>query len=110
MVKEGVERVTSEYVRSVIDWLEVYKGIPATSGGGFYASAWWKLPFGEVDFGFGKPRHVGPVVSGNDEFVLFLSDYDYDYDKSCCEGKGINVWMGLEKEKMDNFLSCVFDI
>ncbi|KAL7123832.1 hypothetical protein ABFS83_14G009200 [Erythranthe nasuta] len=112
MVKEGVERVTSEYVRSVIDWLEVYKGIPATSGGGFYASAWWKLPFGEVDFGFGKPRHVGPVVSGNDEFVLFLSgyDYDYDYDKSRCEGKGINVWMGLEKEKMDKFLSCVFDI
>ncbi|KAI3459279.1 hypothetical protein Pfo_015942 [Paulownia fortunei] len=105
MVKKGRERVTSEYIRSVIDWLEVYKGIPATCDGAFYVSAWWKLPFGEVDFGFGRPKHAGPIVSGNDEFVLLLSDGN-------CEGKGlgINVWMGLEKEKMERFLSCVFEI
>lgn len=100
MVRRGRERVTAEYIRSVIDWLEVYKGIPATGGGGFYVSAWWKLPFMEVDLGFGRPKHAGPVVSGNDEFVLLLGNGD----------GGINVWLGLEKEKMEKFSSCVFDI
>lgn len=57
MVKEAVDRVTDDYVKSAIDWLEVYKGIPATCNGNFYISAWRKLPFGELDFGFGKPIH-----------------------------------------------------
>ncbi|KAK3038976.1 hypothetical protein RJ639_027461 [Escallonia herrerae] len=100
-VKEGRERVTEDYVRSVIDWLEVYKGIPATCKGNFYVSAWWKLPFGELDFGFGKPVHGGPIVSGNDEFVLLLSDGI---------GGGINVWIGLEKDKMKKFMGYVFDM
>ncbi|XP_073309324.1 acyltransferase GLAUCE-like [Primulina huaijiensis] len=100
-VKKGRERVTDKYIRSAIDWLEVHKGIPATCDGSFYVSAWWKLPFKELDFGFGKPRHGGPIVSGNDEFVLLLSDEN---------GIGINVWMGLEKEKMERFKSCVFEI
>ncbi|KAA8548494.1 hypothetical protein F0562_000239 [Nyssa sinensis] len=105
-VKEARERVTDEYVRSVIDWLEVYKGIPATYNGNFYVSAWWKLPFQELDFGFGNPVHGGPVVSGNDEFVLLLSD-------GICVGNGgsgINVWMGLEKEKMKSFMAHVYEI
>ncbi|XP_059630168.1 acyltransferase GLAUCE-like [Cornus florida] len=101
-VKEATERVTDEYVRSVIDWLEVYKGIPATCNGTFYVSAWWKLHFRDLDFGFGKPVHCGPVVSGNDEFVLLLSD-------GTDEG-GINMWMGLEKEKMKKFMAHVFEI
>lgn len=28
MVKEAIEKVTDEYARSVINWLEVYKGVP----------------------------------------------------------------------------------
>ncbi|PIN08152.1 Omega-hydroxypalmitate O-feruloyl transferase [Handroanthus impetiginosus] len=101
MVKQGRERITSEYIRSVIDWLEVYKGIPATCDGAFYVSAWWKLPFGEIDLGFGKPKHAGPIVSGNDEFVLLLGSRN---------GEGINVWMGLEKGVMEKFLDCVCEI
>ncbi|KAK9288240.1 hypothetical protein L1049_016689 [Liquidambar formosana] len=98
MVKEARNRVTDEYVRSVIDWLEVYRGIPATCNGNFYVSAWWKLPFCELDFGFGKAVHGGPVVSGNDEFVLLLSG-----------GRGVNVWMALEQEKMKRFMVHVFE-
>ncbi|XP_011071659.1 omega-hydroxypalmitate O-feruloyl transferase-like [Sesamum indicum] len=107
MVREGRERVTSEYIRSVIDWLEVYKGTPATCGCAFYVSAWWKLGFGEVDLGFGRAKHAGPIVSGNDEFVLLLDGGDCDEGG---KGLGINVWIGLEKDKMERFLKCVFEM
>ncbi|ONK77370.1 uncharacterized protein A4U43_C02F5820 [Asparagus officinalis] len=99
-VREGIERVTDEYVRSVIDWLEVHKGVPSTANGSFYVSAWWKLPFHELDFGYGKPSYGGPVVSGMDEFVLLLSD-----GKDMGKGGGINTWVVLERSKMANF-SC----
>ncbi|XP_052188938.1 acyltransferase GLAUCE-like [Diospyros lotus] len=103
-VKEARDRVTDEYVRSVVDWLEVYKGIPATCNGNFYVSAWWKLGFGELDFGFGKAVHGGPVVSGNDEFVLLLGDGGGE------NGGGVNVWLGLEREKMKKFMVYVYEM
>lgn len=105
MVKEAIDRVTDEYLRSVIDWLEVHKGVPATLNGNFYVSAWWKLPFYELDFGYGKPIHCGPVVSGTDEFVLLLAD-----GNNRGNGEGINVWIGLEKERMQKFMAHVYDI
>ncbi|XVE82127.1 hypothetical protein DITRI_Ditri15bG0121900 [Diplodiscus trichospermus] len=104
-VKEARERITDEYVRSVIDWLEVHRGIPATCNGNFYVSAWWKLRFNELDFGFGKPTHGGPIASGNDEFVLLLS-----HGKCGDSGGGINVWMGLEPEKMKRLMVHIFEI
>ncbi|XP_058101606.1 uncharacterized protein LOC131245871 [Magnolia sinica] len=73
-VKEAIEMVTDEYVKSVVDWLEVYRGVPSTLDENFYVSAWWKLPFHELDFGYGRPTYGGLVVSGMDEFVLLLSD------------------------------------
>lgn len=99
-VKEGRDRVTDEYVRSVIDWLEVHRGVPATCDGNFYVSAWGKLGFGGLDFGLGKAVYGGPVVSGNDEFVLLLSD----------GSGGLNVWLGLDKEKMERFMVHVLEI
>ncbi|XP_077217697.1 acyltransferase GLAUCE-like [Tasmannia lanceolata] len=105
VVKEAIDKVTEEYLRSVIDWLEVYKGVPSTTNGNFYVSAWWKLPFHELDFGYGKPIYGGPIVSGMDEFVLLLSD-----GKSMGNGGGVNVWIVLEKEKMDRFTMHVFEI
>lgn len=102
-VKEGRDRVTEDYVKSVIDWLEVYKGVPSTCNGkNFYVSAWWKLNFGDLDFGYGKTVFGGPVVSGNDEFVVLLNNRKI--------GGGINVLIGLEKDKMKRFMDCVFEI
>ncbi|KAH7678739.1 Transferase protein, partial [Dioscorea alata] len=102
-VKAAIERVNDEYVRSVIDWLEVHRGgVPSTMNGNFYVSAWWKLPFHELDYGHGKLVHGGPVVSGMDEFVLLLSNGNGK------EG-GVNVWMSLEKMKMEKFLCFVYD-
>lgn len=107
-VKEGIERVsTEEYVRSAIDWLEVYRGIPATcNGNSFYVSAWWKLAFRELDFGFGKPIHGGPVANGNDEFVLLLSPANGSRGST----SSVNAWISMEEEKMKKFLHHVFAI
>ncbi|KAK8921971.1 Omega-hydroxypalmitate O-feruloyl transferase [Platanthera zijinensis] len=108
LVRGAIERVDNEYVRSVIDWLEVHKGVPSVLDGNFFVSAWWKLPFHELDFGYGKPVYGGPVlIGGKEEFVLLLSD---------CSGVGkdreggINVWIALEQEKMLKFHSFVFQI
>ncbi|XP_074286152.1 acyltransferase GLAUCE-like [Silene latifolia] len=106
LIKEAKERITEDYIRSVIDWLEIYKGIPATTNGNFYVSAWCKLPFGDLDFGYGRPIHMGPVLSGSDEFVLLLSEGNANQNRNV----GINIWMGLEKEKMKKFITYVFDI
>ncbi|KAH0460083.1 hypothetical protein IEQ34_010746 [Dendrobium chrysotoxum] len=107
LVREAIDRVNDEYVRSVIDWLEVFKGVPCALNGNFFVSAWWKLPFHELDFGYGKPIYGGPVVSGMEEFVLLLSDGSgMEKEKEC----GINVWISLHPEKMEKFQSYVFDI
>ncbi|URE38921.1 Omega-hydroxypalmitate O-feruloyl [Musa troglodytarum] len=99
-VREAIERVTDEYIRSAVDWLEVNKGMPAIGHGNFIVSAWWKLPFHELDFGWGKPIYGGPVVSMMHECVLLLSD-----------GKGgINIWLALEEEKMKGFVSYVYEL
>lgn len=81
-VRGAIQRVTDEYVRSAVDWLEVHKGVPSVAAGrSFYVSAWWKLAFHELDFGRGKALYGGPVVSGMHEFVLLLSDGSRDVGK-----------------------------
>ncbi|KAK1280393.1 hypothetical protein QJS04_geneDACA004785 [Acorus gramineus] len=115
-VRSAIERVTDDYVRSVIDWLEVHKGVPSTMNGNFFVSAWYKLPFHELDFGSGRPVFGGPVVSGLHEFVLLLSEGSNR--KSCKNGEGdglkkgggINVWMVLEQHKMEKFMKYVFEM
>ncbi|KAL5983842.1 hypothetical protein ACLOJK_017938 [Asimina triloba] len=104
-VKESIENLSDEYVRSVVDWLEVHRGVPCTSNGNFYVSAWWKLPFHELDFGYGRPIYGGPVVKADtDEFVLLLSD-----GARGGKGEGVNVWISLDQEKMKKFMLHVFD-
>ncbi|PKA57183.1 Omega-hydroxypalmitate O-feruloyl transferase [Apostasia shenzhenica] len=102
LVKEAIERVSDEYVRSVIDWLEVNKGVPCAMNGNFFVSAWWKLPFNEIDFGWGRPVWGGPVAGGMEEFVLLLSD-----GNGMGKESGINVWIALEPEKMLKFESLI---
>ncbi|KAH9328451.1 hypothetical protein KI387_000559 [Taxus chinensis] len=100
-IQNAVARMTDDYVRSAIDWLEVNKGIPAAINGNFFLSAWWKLPFYELDFGWGRPVYAGPIVSGMAEFVLLLSN----------GSKGaVNVWLILEPHQMEKFEGHIMDI
>lgn len=93
-VQSAIARVDDQYVRSSLDWWEVHRGIPALPGGVFI-SAWWKLPFYEVDFGWGKPIFAGPIVSSMTEFVLMLP--------TGRPGGGLNVVIALKPHEMEKF-------
>lgn len=104
-VREAVGRVTDRYVRSAVDWLEVHRGVPATGGAaGFFVSAWWKLPFHELDFGHGRPVYGGPVASPMEEFVLLL------HGGAATHGGGVNIWVMLEREKMEKLAAYMAEI
>lgn len=95
-VREGIERVTSDYIKSAIDWLEIHKGIPSVGvQGNFYLSAWWKLPFHKVDFGWGEPIYAGPIMSGVVDMVLLISN--------CAKDEGLNLLLALQPHEMAKF-------
>ncbi|EFJ06528.1 BAHD family acyltransferase, clade V [Selaginella moellendorffii] len=93
-VQEAIASVTDEYVRSSIDHGELYRGVPALHGG-IFISPWWKIPFQELDFGWGRPLYAGPVVNDRVEFVLLLHNGKQD--------GGLNAYLALEPAEMDKF-------
>lgn len=62
LIQQAKERVTDGYVRSVIDLLEEKRRMPDLSAS-LVISQWAKMGLEELDFGEGRPMHVGPVVS-----------------------------------------------
>ncbi|KAG6421470.1 hypothetical protein SASPL_118023 [Salvia splendens] len=65
-IREAVARMDDEYLRIAIDYLGVEGGLhPNARGTGLYKSpnlgitSWARLPFYEVDFGWGRPFYVG---------------------------------------------------
>ena len=97
-VQEGIDRITADYVSSSIDWLEVHKGIPSAGvNGNFYLSAWWKLPFHKLDFGWGNPIYAGPVMGSTVDIVLIVSNCNED------DEGGVNLLIALEPHEMTKF-------
>ncbi|KAK3021628.1 hypothetical protein RJ639_046352 [Escallonia herrerae] len=60
-VREGVERLNDEYIRSSIDWLEVNKGVPCREES-FSLVSWWRLGYEEDEFAWGKIKYSTPIV------------------------------------------------
>lgn len=83
-----------------MDFSETYKSIPALPGG-IFLSAWWKIPFFHVDFGFGKPIYAGPIVNAMVEFPLLLSNGKQD--------GGLNLYIALPNDQLDKFEQIVYD-
>jgi omega-hydroxypalmitate O-feruloyl transferase len=74
-IQEAVARVDERYVRSALDWLQLHGGVPAIgSAKDVLVSAWWKLPFYEHDFGWGKPVHSGPPSGSTPHYALVVSN------------------------------------
>ncbi|CAO2817029.1 unnamed protein product [Amaranthus hypochondriacus] len=69
LVKKAKERVDDKYVREVIELVSENRTSP-DSVGVLILSQWSRLGLERVDFGLGKPAHVGPVCS--DKYCLLL--------------------------------------
>eukprot|EP01018_Ginkgo_biloba_P029220 Gb_32275 [translate_table: standard] len=93
-VQEGVRRMTDSYLRSCIDWGEVYKGIPRTDQGGMFISSWWRLGFEEIKYPWGKPLYSGPVIHARVDIVLLLPNK---------EKNGVNIFLALQPHHMSKF-------
>ncbi|GLJ26734.1 hypothetical protein SUGI_0520890 [Cryptomeria japonica] len=97
-VQEGIARVTDEYIRSAIDWLEVYKGVFCVDRS-IVVSPWKKLAFEEVEYPWGKPLYSGPIINSWIDFLLLLPNGKDD---------GLNVFIALEEQQMNKFRSCLY--
>ncbi|KAL3686226.1 hypothetical protein R1sor_004248 [Riccia sorocarpa] len=99
-IQEAISQVTDAYVRSSIDWGQVHKGFPDLAGG-FFLSAWFKMPFYDIDYGWGKPCYAGPIVTPLVEFVLLLSNGTQD--------GGCNLVIALEPQHMEKFEKLIVE-
>ncbi|KAJ4784103.1 HXXXD-type acyl-transferase family protein [Rhynchospora pubera] len=62
LIQLAKQSLHDSYVRSVIDLLEEKRSIPDMSAS-LVISAWSRLGLEELDFGSGKPLHMGPLTS-----------------------------------------------
>ncbi|KAK4272280.1 hypothetical protein QN277_020862 [Acacia crassicarpa] len=97
VVSEGAERMTDEYVRSAIDWGELYNGSP---NGEVLVSSWWRLGFAGVEYPWGKPRYCCPVVYHRKDIILYFPPDDDEV----VGGGGVNVLVALPPMEMQKFL------
>ncbi|KAL3623810.1 hypothetical protein CASFOL_032626 [Castilleja foliolosa] len=90
MVQEGVDRMTGEYARSGIDWMEINKGMPL---GDSIVSSWLRLGFDQVVFPWGKPVCCVPVVNQLERLCWVFAD----------GVDGVNVLVQRPVEEMERF-------
>lgn len=69
LVQEAKKLLSSDYVKSMVDFLE-QKRIKPDLSASLVISQWNHLGFEDLDFGGGKPEHMGPLVS--EIYCLFL--------------------------------------
>ncbi|XP_010689438.3 alcohol acyltransferase 9 [Beta vulgaris subsp. vulgaris] len=69
LIKRAKERVDGKYVKQVIELVSENRTSP-DSVGVLVLSQWSRLGLERVDFGLGKPAHVGPICS--DKYCLLL--------------------------------------
>ncbi|MCL7043578.1 hypothetical protein MKW94_001912 [Papaver nudicaule] len=93
-IQKLIKMVTSDYVKSTVDYLEEPKRILPQSSTVFL-SAWSKLGFNSMDFVWGEPFFAGPPKLAIKEVVLFLA-----HGK---DNKGINLVLGLPASSMKIF-------
>ncbi|KAI3870036.1 hypothetical protein MKX03_015741 [Papaver bracteatum] len=93
-IQNLIKLVTDDYVKSTIDFLEEPIRIQPQSSTVFL-SAWSKLGFNSMEFGWGEPFFAGPPRLAIKEVVLFLA-----HGK---DNKGINLILALPASSMKIF-------
>ncbi|XP_031394098.1 omega-hydroxypalmitate O-feruloyl transferase-like [Punica granatum] len=96
-IRKACQLVDEEYVRSRIDYIDVYRP-PLASVGTLVISSWTRLSFGSTDFGWGDPTQFGCGDLAR-ELCVFLPEG---------EGKkGTVVVMALPESAMTAFQELV---
>ncbi|CAL4988222.1 unnamed protein product [Urochloa decumbens] len=103
-VAEATDRLTDDYVRSQVDWLEQCKGYREGSGVGrwdipdtdLYVVSWLGLPYPEVDFGWGRPAFVGRAT-------MRIAGAVYLVPRKRGGGGGLDVVVAMEPETLKRF-------
>ncbi|EFJ07679.1 BAHD family acyltransferase, clade V [Selaginella moellendorffii] len=101
-VQEVLSDVDDEYVRSWTDFWELHRIGPARIPIGACLSAWWKLPFYALDFGWGTPIFAGPVPNQLVGFIVIVANGKND--------GGANVYLGLEPQEMAAFEKNIYEL
>ncbi|KAJ8471667.1 hypothetical protein OPV22_026010 [Ensete ventricosum] len=102
-IHDAVVRVADEYIRSIIDLLELMKDIRDIGLGSWQESqndlwvvSWLQLPVYEADFGWGKPAFMARAQVNNKGMLYILRSPEGD-------GGGITLMLTLEPENMPRF-------
>ncbi|MCO5580548.1 hypothetical protein L7F22_034416 [Adiantum nelumboides] len=99
-VQEAIGRVTGEYIRSQIDYLEREGPQLPSFAGSFGISSWARLAGFDADFGWGKLMHILPLDSIIPEASIFLPHG---------EGrKGFNVLLCHSPEVLDKIEELLY--
>nr|ABK24776.1 unknown [Picea sitchensis] len=97
-VQQGLSRLGNDYVRSMIDWLEVHKGIPCAVNS-FSVVAWWRLGLEDAEYPWGNPLHLSPAISHCAELVMLL----HNPSQQGGGGGGFNVAIALQPHQFPRF-------
>ncbi|XP_041027048.1 spermidine hydroxycinnamoyl transferase-like [Juglans microcarpa x Juglans regia] len=87
-LREAIERMTDEYIRSALDFIASQKDVGALRCGlhnGAHTNppnylgnpnasiiSWINLPFYGMDYGWGKPIYVGPALLNDDDGKTYI--------------------------------------
>ncbi|KAK1272317.1 Benzyl alcohol O-benzoyltransferase [Acorus gramineus] len=104
MVREGTERVTEEYVRSVVDELEIGKG-EALMSGDLLVTSWWRLGLEMVEYPWGSPLYCCPIVDRRRGVAVFLPDVR----GSDGGGGGVNILIALSRDEVERFEKMFYE-
>ncbi|KAK4282117.1 hypothetical protein QN277_013530 [Acacia crassicarpa] len=116
-VREALERLTDQYVRSVLDYIERVKEMKVVRYNFHYPArivcegefkgnpnlfvvSWMNFLYREADFGWGKPVYFGPGFMDSEGKAFILSSVD---------GDGVVVAICLQALHMDAFRRLFFD-
>lgn len=96
LIKRAKDRVNNEYVRSVVQSVSQSTATP-DSVGVLIMSQWSRLGLERVDFGMGRPVHVGPICS--DRYCLILPVYN--------QADAVKVMVAVPTSGVDQYVYLV---
>ncbi|KAK1319125.1 Omega-hydroxypalmitate O-feruloyl transferase [Acorus calamus] len=99
-VREGAERVTEEYVRSVVDALEIGKG-EASMSGDLLVTSWWRLGLERVEYPWGSPLYCCPIFDRRRGIAVFVPDVR--------DSGGVNIVIVLSVDEVEMFEKMFYE-